>query len=60
MATKQSALTPEKKTTAEPINLRKQIGSTTFEVAVHFSGTSRETITDKILRLVKSEVCENA
>ena len=34
----------------------KRIGSTTYRVRVHFSRTSRETINDKIMRLVKSEV----
>ena len=33
----------------------KRIGSTTYRVRVHFSRISKETIHDKILRLVKSE-----
>jgi len=33
----------------------KRIGSTTYRVRVHFSRMSRETINDKIMRLVKSE-----
>ena len=33
----------------------KRIGSTTYRVRVHFSRISRETIDDKILRLIKNE-----
>jgi hypothetical protein len=41
---------------AEPGTLLKTIGSTTFVVNVHFSETSKETIAEKILRLVQREV----
>jgi hypothetical protein len=30
----------------------KRIGATTYEVAVHFSKTSKETLRDKIIRLI--------
>ena len=33
----------------------KRIGTTTYRVSVHFSKTSRETVNDKILRLIKNE-----
>ncbi len=36
----------------------KRIGSTTYRVSVHFSKTSRETVNDKILRLIKNEVTQ--
>jgi predicted thioredoxin/glutaredoxin len=36
-------------------NMRKQINSTTYEVAVYFSQASRETMDDKILRLAQRE-----
>jgi len=39
---------------------KKRIGSTTYVVSVHFSRTSRETVEDKILRLIKSEARETA
>ena len=42
-----------------PAIMVKRIGSTTFRVIVHFSDTSRETVNDKILRLVKNEVINN-
>jgi len=50
----------EPQTHAEPLRLTKRIASTTFEVSVHFSETSRETMEDKILRLIMREVKEGA
>lgn len=35
---------------------RKTIGKTTYLVSVHFSQTSKETIKDKITRLLRGEV----
>ena len=40
---------------AESHILRKRIGSTTYEVSVRFSETSKETLEDKILRLIEHE-----
>ena len=34
----------------------KRIGSTTYEVSVYFSDASRESMGDKVLRLIESEV----
>ena len=34
----------------------RRIGSTNYRVGVHFSGTSRETFDDKIIRLIRNEV----
>ena len=45
---------------AEPGKFSKRIGSTTFVVAVHYSRNSRETMQDKILRLIKQEVSDIA
>lgn len=36
--------------------LVKKIGKTTYVVRVHFSETSRETMSDKIKRMLKNEV----
>ncbi|MDL2231983.1 transposon-encoded TnpW family protein [Ruminococcaceae bacterium OttesenSCG-928-L11] len=33
----------------------RRIGSTTYTVGVHFSSTSRDTMDDKIVRLVRRE-----
>jgi hypothetical protein len=41
---------------AEPATFTKRIGSTTYTVAVHFSKTSKETMGDKILRMIKNDV----
>jgi hypothetical protein len=35
--------------------MRKRIRSTTYEVVVHFSPASRETLDEKILRLARGE-----
>ena len=48
------ARTQGRKVEAEPIKLQKRIGSTTYEVAVHFSQTSKETLDDKIMRLIRN------
>ena len=40
----------------EPVTLLKRIGSTTFEVAVHFSETNKDTMEDILLRLIEREV----
>ena len=34
----------------------QKLGNTTYEVHVHFSKTSKETMTDKIMRLIRNEV----
>ena len=47
-----SAKTPA----AEPATFQKRIGSTNFTVAVHFSKTSKETMGDKIIRMIKNDV----
>ena len=40
---------------APPPNMVKTVGGTTFEIYFHFSQTSRETFTDKVLRLIQSD-----
>jgi len=39
----------------KPLRLTKRIGQTTYKVNVHFSETSKETMSDKIIRLIQSE-----
>ncbi|MCI9086749.1 MAG: hypothetical protein HFE51_10080 [Clostridia bacterium] len=36
--------------------VRKKIGKTTYIVKLHFSKTSKQTLNDKIMRLVKSDI----
>jgi hypothetical protein len=44
---------------SEPSKLLTRIGSTTYKVSIRFSETSKETIEDKILKLVEKGA-ENA
>ena len=44
----------------EPIKLLKRVGSTTFVVSVRFNAKSVETLEDKILRVIESEVDKRA
>ena len=43
------------KETEQP-DLVKKIGKTTYRVKVHFSTTSKETMSDKIKRMLRDEV----
>ena len=38
-----------------PSAFTKRIGSTTYNVSVHFSKTSKETMNDKIIRLIRND-----
>ena len=48
-----SALEPQEQT--YPGRYTKRIGGTTYNVFIHFSQTSRESLNDKIVRLIKNE-----
>jgi hypothetical protein len=39
----------------KPATMLKRIGGTTYQVAVYFSKTSKETMNDKITRLIRQE-----
>ena len=39
----------------EPNTFTRRVGSTTYTVGVHFSDTSKDTVNDKIVRLVRRE-----
>ena len=43
-------------TTAEQPDFVKRIGKTTYKVNIHFSTTSKETMSDKIIRMLRNEV----
>jgi hypothetical protein len=47
--------TQGKNANAPAFNIRKRIGYTTYEVEARFNPASRETLDDKILRLVRGE-----
>ena len=53
---KSAATVQGKNAQAKPPMFTKRIGSTVYRVSVHFNDTSTETVEDKILRLMKSEV----
>ncbi len=42
-----------------PPDMVKSVGGTTFDIYSHFSQTSRETFTDKVLRLIQSDTVLN-
>lgn len=46
----------ENKKTNTPVALRKQIGGTTYVVRVHFNEDAKESMKDKIKRLIDNEV----
>jgi hypothetical protein len=41
---------------SEPTTLVKRVGSTTFVVSIRFNEFAKETLDDKILRLIEREV----
>ena len=43
---------------AEQPDLVKRIGKTTYRVRVHFNQNSKETMSDKIIRMLKNEVSQ--
>ena len=51
--TKNTATTATEQTA--PVLVRK-IGKTTYMVGIHFSQTSKETMDDKLLRLIKNDI----
>jgi len=50
---KNPAMTPGK---SEPMKLLRRIGSTTYEVTVRYSETSKETMADIVRRVIEREV----
>ena len=40
----------------KPFRFNKRIGSTNYNIAVYLSKTSRETMNDKIIRLIKNDI----
>ena len=46
----------ENQSPKKPLKMLERIGSTIFEVSVYPSETSKETLEDKILRLLEREV----
>ena len=55
--------TVKQTTTPEPLILHRKIGSTVFKVGIHFNPEAKETLDEKVRRLLKNELqsaAENA
>ena len=50
---------PAKAQEAPQHGFEKRIGKTIYKVSVHFNPNSKETITDKIFRLLRNEVSQS-
>lgn len=48
-------VTTSKEQPQDKRTFRRRIGSTTYRVGVHFSRTSRETMDEKIIRIIRNE-----
>jgi len=52
-----STETPCTANAAEPVGtFTKRIGNTTYTVNVHFNPNSKETFSDKLLRIIKNDI----
>ena len=43
-------------TTTEPITMRKRIGSTIYEVRSYFNPQAKETVEEKLLRIIRNDL----
>jgi len=55
-ATRTVAKTRGNNATAEPLTMRKRIGSIVYEVIIHFNPEADETMNDKKLRLIRRDM----
>ena len=58
MNDEKTTLDPEKEAETDRPDLVKKIGKTTYKVKAHFNPNSRETMSDKIKRLLRNEICQ--
>ena len=56
VTTKPAVTTKDESVQVRPLIMRKQIGSTVYEVSVYFKQDAKETMNDIILRLIKNEM----
>jgi hypothetical protein len=56
MANQAVAMTHDNHAHAEPITMRKRIGSVVYEVIIHFNQDAKEVMHDKILRLMRRDM----
>ena len=40
--------------------ITKKIGHSIYKIQIHFSKPSKETINDKLIRIIKNDIAENA
>ena len=40
--------------------ITKMIGGSVYKVQIHFSKTSKESFSDKLIRLIKNEIAKNS
>ena len=57
---KSAAVTSRRNAESEPVKLRKRIGSTDYVINVRFNPSATETLEQKLLRLIESEVTKIA
>jgi hypothetical protein len=55
-----SAATTARNAEREPMKIERRIGSTDYIINVRFSQSARETVEEKILKLIESEVLHSA
>ena len=54
------SITPDKSDPKIPQSkITQKLGNTTFDVHIHFSKTSKETMTDKVMRLISNHKVYN-
>ena len=56
---KSSAATAEPQTTKSNPTFKKRIRTTDYTIGVHFSTTAKESINDKVLRLIKGDIVKS-
>ena len=57
---KSTAQTAKRQTSGGEIpKITTKVGNTTYDVFIHFSKTSKETMTDKVMRLIRNEKFTN-
>ncbi len=47
---------PSVRVNTEPMTIRRRIGSIVYEVEIHFCPNARETLNDKIIRLMRRDM----
>ena len=53
-----TAATTSRIAESEPIKMQNRIGSTVYSVSIRFSDAAKETLNDKVYRLIKNEMAK--